>query len=60
MDDCDMQTNKKQESTRTDIDRRGGGGRGLEKDGRRAEGRLASTLKNWGEKVEKDDDEGGK
>ncbi len=52
MDDCDMQTNKKQESTRTDIDRRGGGGRGLEKDGGRAEGRLASTLKNWGKSRE--------
>jgi hypothetical protein len=51
MDDCDMQTNKKQESTKTDIDRRSGGGRGLEKD-RRAEGRLASTLKNWGESRE--------
>jgi hypothetical protein len=49
MDDCGTQTNKKQESTRTDINRRGGGGRGLRrkvKGGRGAVGRLASTLKN--------------
>jgi len=30
MDNCGMQTNKKQESTGTDIDRRSGGGRGEE------------------------------
>jgi len=38
MDDCDMQTNKKQESTRTDIDRRGGGGRGWRMEGGRRVG----------------------
>jgi hypothetical protein len=35
MDDCGMQTNKKQESTITDINRHGGGGRGL---GRKVKG----------------------
>jgi hypothetical protein len=49
MDDCGMKTNKKQESTGTDIDGRGGGGRGLGRKvegGRGVVGRLASTMKN--------------
>ena len=49
MDNCGMQTNKKQESTETDIDRRGDIGR----EGREVgEGkyRVSKHVKKWGEK----------
>lgn len=52
MVNCGMQTNKKQESTGTDIDRRGDVGRegGTGWGGVRGENIVSKHVKKWGEK----------